>query len=76
MRSLQIVVCVSALTALAGFVAAQDQGPLNGPGQPVAKPKQPADASGQPADQPPIPSQYKRGPDTGAMPTFKSEVDI
>ena len=78
MRTLQIVVCVSALAALAGSVAAQDQGPLNGPGQTVAKPKKPADASGKPADadQPPIPSQYKRSLDTSAMPTFKSDVDI
>jgi VWFA-related protein len=76
MQTLRIVVCVSALAALAGFVNAQDQGPLNGPGQPVAKPKQPADASGQPADQAPIPSQYKRNPDAGVTPTFKSDVDI
>ena len=73
MRTLRIVVCVGALTALAGFVGAQDQGPLNAPGQPVAKPKKPADAD---TGQSPIPSQYKRSPDTGAMPTFKSDVDI
>jgi len=69
-------VCVSALTALAGFLNAQDQGPLNGPGQTVAKPKKPADAGGQPADQPPIPSEYKRNVDPGSVPTFKSDVDI
>ena len=78
MRTLRFVVCASALTVLAGLAAAQDQGPLNGPGQTVAKPKKPADASGKPADtdQPPIPSQYKRSTDTSAMPTFKSDVDI
>ena len=44
----------------------------------MAKPKKPADASGQPsdADQPPIPSEYKRNPDAGPTPTFKSDVDI
>jgi len=76
MRPLRIFVCVSALTALAGFLNAQDQGPLNGPGQTVAKPKKPADAGGQPADQPPIPSEYKRNVDPGSVPTFKSDVDI
>lgn len=76
MRPLHIVVCVSALAALAGFVSAQDQGPLNGPGQTVAKPKKPADTSEQPADQAPIPSQYKHNPDAGPMPMFKSDVDV
>ncbi|MGB7759558.1 MAG: VWA domain-containing protein [Bryobacteraceae bacterium] len=78
MRTLRIVVCSGALAALAGLLAAQDQGPLNGPGQTVAKPKKPADANGQPADtdQPPIPSQYKRGTDAGSVPLFKSDVDI
>ncbi|MGB9457655.1 MAG: VWA domain-containing protein [Bryobacteraceae bacterium] len=76
MRPLHIVVCVSALAALAGFVSAQDQGPLNGPGQTVAKPKKPADTSEQPADQTPIPSQYKHNPDAGPMPMFKSDVDV
>ena len=75
MRSFRIVVCAGALAALAGFLAAQDQGPINGPGQTVAKPKQPADAN-PPADQAPIPSQYKRNPDAGPTPTFKSDVDI
>ncbi|MGO9012701.1 MAG: VWA domain-containing protein [Bryobacteraceae bacterium] len=76
MRPLHIVVCVSALAALAGFAGAQDQGPLNGPGQTVAKPKKPADTSEQPADQTPIPSEYKRSPDAGPMPMFKSDVDV
>lgn len=78
MRTLRVIVCAGALAALAASLAAQDQGPLNGPGQTVAKPKKPADATGQPADtdQPPIPSQYKRSPDAGPMPTFKSDVDI
>ncbi|MFY9726153.1 MAG: VWA domain-containing protein [Bryobacteraceae bacterium] len=76
MRPLLIVVCVSALAALAGFAGAQDQGPLNGPGQTVAKPKKPADTSEQPADQTPIPSQYKHNPDAGPMPMFKSDVDV
>jgi len=75
MRPLRMVVCVCALAALPGALAAQDQGPLNGPGQTVAKPKKPADA-GPPADQAPIPSQYKRNVDPESVATFKSDVDI
>jgi len=78
MRPVRIVVYVIALAALGSYAAAQDQGPLNEPGQPVAKPKKPAD-SGQPGgtDQTPIPSQYKRNsPESGSVPTFKSDVDI
>ena len=78
MRSLRVFVCINALAALAGLASAQDQGPVNEPGQTVAKPKKPADTSGQPAesDQPPIPSQYKRSADAGSTVMFKSDVDI
>ncbi|MGO9229438.1 MAG: VWA domain-containing protein [Bryobacteraceae bacterium] len=76
MRPLLVLVCAGTLAGLAGFLAAQDQGPLNGPGQTVAKPKKPADASVPPADQAPIPSEYKRNADAGPRPTFKSDVDI
>src|SRR5208283_709618 len=76
MRPLFVLVCAGTLAGLAGFLAAQDQGPLNGPGPTVAKPKKPADASVPPADQAPIPSEYKRNADAGPRPTFKSDVDI
>jgi len=87
MRPLQTVLCASALLALAGFVIAQEQGPLKEPGATVSK-KRAADANASPddanstvpstTDQSKIPSQYKRNSPTagGDVPTFKSDVDM
>ena len=87
MRPLQTVLCASALLALAGFVIAQEQGPLKEPGATVSR-KRGADANANPddangnvpatTDQSKIPSQYKRNSPTagGDVPTFKSDVDV
>jgi Ca-activated chloride channel homolog len=73
------VVCATALlVALAGTVAAQDQGPLNPNSGTVAK-KKPTDpdSSTTGGDLPKIPSEYsnKDKVDVGKLQTFKSEVD-
>jgi Ca-activated chloride channel homolog len=89
MRPAIPILCGCALFALAGLVIGQDQGPVQEPGQTVAKPKKPADAGSTtgtvpgsttpPADGtelPKIPSQYKKGKDTGDLPTFKADVNV
>ena len=71
------ILCASALVALAGVMAAQDQqGPLKTNGDTVAK-KKPADSTA-PADGdlPKIPSEYKKDKmDVGNLQTFKAESD-
>ena len=83
MRPFKIVLCASALLALAGYVIAQEQGPAREPGATVARPRRPADANGNPnaapaeTELPKIPSQYKRNsPDMTEAPTFKTDVDM
>jgi VWFA-related protein len=87
MRPLTTVFCAAALLALAGYVIAQEQGPLKEPGATVSKkrsadpnanPTDPASTAPAPSDQPKIPSQYKRNSPTagGDVPTFKSDVDV
>ncbi|MGO9257791.1 MAG: VWA domain-containing protein [Bryobacteraceae bacterium] len=71
--------CATALFAVAGLSTAQDQGPVQGPGNTVAKPKNPtSDSTGAPGtDLPKIPSQYKKDKvDVGNLQTFKANVDI
>jgi Ca-activated chloride channel homolog len=73
------VVCATALlVALAGTVAAQDQGPLNPNSGTVAK-KKPTDpdSSTTGGDLPKIPSEYsnKDKVDVSKLQTFKTEVD-
>ena len=81
MRLRQIsILCATALLALAGLSIAQDQGPVQGPGNTVAKPKNPPpDSTGSApgTDLPKIPSQYKKDKiDVGNLQTFKTNVDI
>jgi Ca-activated chloride channel homolog len=65
-----------ALFALAGLSTAQDQGPVQGPGNTVAKPKNPTDPAAG-TDLPKIPSQYKKDKvDVDNLQTFKANVDI
>jgi VWFA-related protein len=77
MRFHKLALCACALVAIAGLAAAQEQGPLPPPGATVAKPKQPADTTGSPEDPnlPKIPTQYKKQPDLGNIPNFKTNVD-
>ncbi len=68
--------CATALFAVAGLSTAQDQGPVQGPGNTVAKPKNPSpDSTG--TDLSKIPSEYKKDKvDVGNLQTFKANVDI
>jgi len=76
----QIVLCATALVALAGLSSAQDAGPLPNPGNTVAKPKNPppdSTGTGTSTDLPKIPSQYKKDKvDVENLPSFKSNVDM
>ena len=76
-RSNRNLLCALALGASAGFVFAQEQGPLNTNPGTVAK-KKPADGKGDDADLPKIPSAYtkKDGPDLVNAPKFKTEATI
>jgi Ca-activated chloride channel homolog len=81
MRLRQVsLLCATALFALAGLSTAQDQGPVTGSGNTVAKPKNPPpDSTGSTTgtDLPKIPSQYKKDKvDVTNLPNFKSNVDI
>jgi Ca-activated chloride channel homolog len=80
MRLCQLsLLCATALFAVAGLSTAQDQGPVQGPGNTVAKPKNPPpDSTGTTGtDLPKIPSQYKKDKvDVGNLQTFKANVDI
>jgi Ca-activated chloride channel homolog len=75
--SITAIVCAIVLLAMAGMVAAQDQGPLNTNSGTVAK-KKPADGT-TPADGdlPKIPSDYTKKDkiDIGTLQTFKADVD-
>jgi VWFA-related protein len=78
---LNSLLCATALFALAGLSTAQDQGPVQGPGNTVAKPKTlPPDPSGaNGTDLPKIPSQYKKdnaNVQIGNLPNFKTNVDV
>jgi len=75
--SITAIECAIVLLAMAGMVAAQDQGPLNTNSGTVAK-KKPADGT-TPADGdlPKIPSDYTKKDkiDIGTLQTFKADVD-
>lgn len=79
MRFYKLALCASALLAAAGLVVAQEQeqGPIKDPGATVAKPKKPVDSTGSPEDPnlPKIPTQYKKQPDIGNIPSYKANVD-
>jgi Ca-activated chloride channel homolog len=76
--SITAIVCAIVLVvAVAGMVAAQDQGPLNTNSGTVAK-KKPADGStSTDGDLPKIPSDYTKKDkiDVGTLQTFKADVD-
>src|ERR1051326_8781915 len=85
MRPAIPLLCGCALLALAGLVIGQEQGPLTGPGQTVAKPKKPSgDSTATPSNSAPaesteapkIPSKYKKEKDLTELPTFKTDVDV
>ena len=69
--------CALALGATAGFVFAQEQGPLNTNPGTVAK-KKSADGKGDDTDLPKIPSAYtkKDGVDLANAPKYKTETAI
>lgn len=79
MRRLKTAIpCAIALFVLAWMCAGQDQGPIQDPGQTVAKKKK-ADSTAAPEETtlPKIPSQYKKDKqDPGEVATFKADVDI
>lgn len=77
MQLYKLALCGAALLAAAGLTVAQEQGPIKDPGQTVAKPRKPADTTGTPDDPnlPKIPSQYKKQPDLGNIPNYKSDVE-
>jgi len=77
MRFQHLALCAAALLAVAGLATAQEQGPINNSGATVAKPKKPADTTGAPdnANLPKIPSQYKKQPDLGNIPSYQANVD-
>src|SRR6202040_2170156 len=73
------ILCASALIALAGFLFAQEQGPItNNGGATVAKPKKAGDTTAPDETLPKLPSQYskKDRPDLTTLPSFKTEVDV
>jgi VWFA-related protein len=70
--------CAAALVVLAGPLIGQTQGPIRDPGATVAKPRKPdAEKKSDEPVLPKIPSRLKKDKtDLGALPTFKSEVDL
>ena len=76
-RSNRNLLCALALGATAGFVFAQEQGPLNTNPGTVAK-KKSADGKGDDTDLPKIPSVYtkKDGVDLANAPKYKTETAI
>ena len=78
-RSTPYILCASALIVMAGFLFAQEQGPItNNGGATVAKPRKTDDTKTPDETLPKLPSQYskKDKPDTTNLPAFKTEVDV
>jgi Ca-activated chloride channel homolog len=79
MRRLKTAIpCAIALFVLAWMCAGRDQGPIQDPGQTVAKKKK-TDSTAAPEETslPKIPSQYKKDKqDPGDVATFKADVSI
>ena len=82
-RSIPYVLCACALIALAGFLFAQEQGPItNNGGATVSKPKKAGDSKApddaKDTSLPKLPSQYnsKDKANLSTLPSFKTEVDV
>src|SRR5690349_9766196 len=72
--------CGIALFSVAGYLIAQEQGPIRNPGTTVAKPRKPEEEKkGEDSSLPKIPSQYSKKDKpgvSGAQAQFSTNVDV